>query len=237
MIRVYTIILALLLSLSVLNANDVYATFTVEPLRDAKLAFISSGIVDKVNADIGHSVKKGEVLAQLDNEDIKAMLEVSKTSLKYAKKDYERQLKIKELIDEARFDGVSSKYENAKNQLAYQQALYRRTFLRAPFNGVIYAKDIEIGDAVSAMVLKTVFQIQSKSKRKLILAFDQKNRNFVKVGNTFSYSIDGDSKSYTGTISKIYPRADASSRKITAEVKTKNFIPGLFGDGYIQVKK
>ena len=231
------LMLGLLLSIATLSANDVYATFTVEPLQDAKLAFIASGIVSKVNTDIGRNVQKGEVLAELENTDIKAMLEVSKTALKYAKKDYERQLKIKELIDEARFDGVANKYESAKNQLAYQQALYNKTFLKAPFNGVIYSKDIEIGDAVSGMMLKTVFKIQSESERKLILAFDQKNRNSVKVGDSFTYSIDGDSKTYSGTISKIYPRADAKSRKITAEVKTKNFIPGLFGDGYVQVKK
>ncbi|MBT5934290.1 HlyD family efflux transporter periplasmic adaptor subunit [Sulfurimonas sp.] len=230
-------LLGLLLSLSLLNANDVYATFTVEPLRDANLAFIASGIVEKVNTDIGHSVKKNDVLAQLQNTDIKAMLEVSKTALKYAKKDYERQLKIKELIDEARFDGVANKYESAKNQFAYQQALYSKTFLKAPFNGVIYSKEIEIGDAVSGMMLKTVFQIQSQTKRKLILAFDQKNRNLVKVGSTFTYKIDGNSRIYVGSISKIYPRADSKSRKIRAEVKTINFIPGLFGDGYIQVKE
>jgi len=231
------IILGLLLSLGLLNANDIYATFTVEPLKDAKLAFISSGIVKRVNTDIGSRVKKGATLAVLDNADIKAMLEVSKTALKYAKKDYERQLKIKELIDEARFDGVANKYESAKNQLAYQEALYAKTILKAPFSGVIYAKDIEVGDAVSGMMLKTVFKIQSQSRRKLIIEFDQKNRNFVKVGSKFTYSIDGDKKSYTGTISKIHPRANASSRKIKAELLTKNFIPGLFGDGYIALKK
>ena len=231
------IILGLLLLSSLLNANDIYATFTVEPLRDAKLAFISSGIVQKVNSDIGTKVKKGAILAALDNADIKAMLEVSKTALKYAKKDYERQLKIKNLIDEARFDGVANKYESAKNQLAYQQALYAKTFLKAPFDGVIYEKDIELGDAVSGMMLKTVFQIQSQTKRKLILEFDQKNRNIVKVGATFTYNIDGDSETYSGVISKIYPRANAKSRKIKAEVKTQNFIPGLFGDGYISPKE
>ena len=231
------IILGLLLSLSALNANDIYATFTVEPLQDAKLAFIASGIVSEVNTDIGSKVKKGAILAVLDNADIKAMLEVSKTALKYAKKDYERQLKIKNLIDEARFDGVANKYESAKNQLAYQQALYEKTFLKAPFDGVIYEKDIELGDAVSGMMLKTVFQIQSLKKRKLILEFDQKNRNVIKVGSLFTYNIDGDAVTYTGNISKIYPRANAKSRKIKAEVKSQNFIPGLFGDGYISVKK
>jgi len=231
------IILGLLLFSGLLNADNIYATFTVQPLQDAKLAFISSGIVSKVNVDVGSKVKKGAVLAVLDNRDIKAMLEVSKTALKYATKDYERQLKIKSLIDEARFDGVAKRYESAKNQLSYQQALYDKTFLKAPFDGVIYEKDIEIGDAVSGLMLKTVFKIQSQTKRKLILEFDQKNRNSVKVGEIFTYSIDGDKKTFTGKISKVYPRADASSRKIKAEVKTQNFLPGLFGDGYISSKK
>ncbi|MDQ7043426.1 MAG: efflux RND transporter periplasmic adaptor subunit [Sulfurimonas sp.] len=231
------LLLSLLLLSATLNAEGIYATFTVEPLKEAKLAFIASGIVARVDVSIGDSVKKNEILASLENEDIKAMLEVSKTALKYAKKDYERQLKIKELIDEARFDGVANRYESAKNQLAYQQALYNKTFLKAPFDGVIYAKDIERGDAVSGMMLKTVFKIQSKTQRKLLVEFDQKNRADVKIGDTFTYSIDGDAQTYTGTISKIYPRANAKSRKIRAEVLTKNFIPGLFGDGYIQTKK
>ena len=231
------LLLSLLLLSATLNAEGIYATFTVEPLKDAKLAFIASGIVSSVNVSIGDSVKKNEILASLQNEDIKAMLAVSKTALKYAKKDYERQLKIKELIDEARFDGVANRYESAKNQLAYQQALYNKTFLKAPFDGVIYAKDIELGDAVSGMMLKSVFKIQSQTQRKLLLEFDQKNRTAVKIGDTFTYSIDGDGQTYRGTISKIYPRANAKSRKIRAEVRTKNFIPGLFGDGYIQTKK
>jgi len=231
------LLLSLLLTVGLISANDVYATFSVAALKDAQLAFISSGIVKHVNYDIGAKVKKGTILASLENEDIKAMLEVSKTTLKYAKKDYERQLKIKNLIDEAKFDGVANRYESAKNQLAYQQALYDKTFLKAPFSGVIYTKEIEVGDAVSGMMLKTVFELQSQNERKLILEFDQKNRHLVKVGALFTYKIDGDSKSYTGKISKIYPRADAKTRKIKAEVKTKNFLPGLFGDGQIQVRK
>ncbi|WP_457745078.1 efflux RND transporter periplasmic adaptor subunit [Sulfurimonas sp.] len=231
--------ITLLMLISMLNAAQIYATFVVKPIQDANLAFISSGIVDKINVTVGSEVKKGEVLAQLENSDIKAMLEVAKTSYKYAKKDYERQLKIKSLIDEAKFDTVANKYEASKNQLAYQQALYNKTFLRAPFDGVIYAKEIEIGDAVSGMMLKTAFRIQSKTQRKLLLSFDQKNRNIVKIGDIFKYKIDGDGNGYSGKIFKIYPRANLDNRKIKAEVLTKNFIPGLFGDGYIisQIKK
>ena len=229
-------VIALLMFVSFANAAQIYATFLVHPIKDASLAFIASGIVDKVNVSVGSNVKKGEVLAQLQNSDIKAMLALAKTTFKYAQKDYARQLKIKNLIDEAKFDAVANKYESAKNQLAYQKAPYNKTFLKAPFSGVIYAKEVEVGDAVSAMMLKTVFKIQSKSKRKLLLKFDQKNRKLVKVGDTFKYKIDGDEKSYYGKISKIYPRANFNDRKITAEVVAKDFVPGLFGDGYIITK-
>ena len=44
----------------------------------------------------------------------------------------------------------------------------------APFDGVIFEKAVEVGDVVNGMVLRTIFKIQSKSERKLVLEFDQK---------------------------------------------------------------
>ncbi len=218
-----------------LSAVEVYTTFSVEAAQSANLAFISSGIVEKVNVDVGSVVRPNDVLASLENSDLQAMLESSKITLKYAKKDYERQIKIKDLIDEGKFDGFAYKYENAKSQLAYQQALYEKTFLKAPFSGVIYEKELEIGDAVSGMMLKTVFKIQSVKKRKLVLEFDQKYNKMVKAGQTFKYKVDGDEKEYTGILSKVYPHANSSNRKIKAEVMAEGFVVGLFGNGFIIV--
>ncbi len=229
------ILLGIILLLNIVEAQEIYATFNVKALHDAKLAFISSGIVNKVNVDVGSYVKKGEILAQLESSDIKAMLEIAQTKLKYAKKDYERQFKVKDLIDEARFDTVSRRYENAKNQLAYQMALYRKTFLLAPFDGVIYEKDIEKGDGISGLMLKTVFKIQSKSRRKLIVSFDQKSHKLIKLGDIFTYKVDGDTKTYKAPITKIYPRINTKNRKMEVETQANNLMSGLFGDGYIKV--
>ena len=229
------ILLGLLLVAFTLHAQEIYATFSVAPQKDAKLAFDASGITSVVHYEVAQNVKKGDVLASLQNDDIKATLEMAKTALKFAKKDYERQLKVKELIDAGKFDAYAFKYEDAKNQLAYAQAKYDKTFLRAPFDGVIYEKDIEVGDTVNGMMLKTVFKVQSKRERKLILGFDQKYHQLVKVGQKFKYGVDGDSKIYEGVISKIYPFANSGNRKIKAEVLVEDFIVGLFGEGYIQV--
>jgi len=224
----------LLLSLHV-QAEEVYATFTVQAEKSANLAFSSSGIINDILVDVASSVKEDEILASLENTDLKAALDIAKTSLKYAKRDYQRQVKVKKLVDASRFDSYAFKYENAKAQMAYQQALLDKTILKAPFNGVIYEKSVEVGDVVSGAMIRTIFKIQSVDKRKLILAFDQKYWKIIKKGQTFTYSVDGDSKTYTGKISKVYPFANSSNRKIIAEVKASYFTPGLFGEGYIVI--
>jgi multidrug resistance efflux pump len=164
------------------------------------------------------------------------MLYIYQTTLKYAKKDYERQSQVQDLIDEAKFDNYEMVYESAKAQVEYQQSLLDKTILKAPFDGVIISKEIESGDVVSGQVIKTAFQIQSKVSRKLILEFDQKYHSTVNVGDVFKYKLDGNDTVYTQKISKVYPYSDTSTRKIKAEVITKNLMVGLFGDGYIQVK-
>jgi RND family efflux transporter MFP subunit len=223
-----------LLSLS-LQAAEVYATFNVEAKQHADLAFTSSGTVAEVNVDVASAVHKDEVLAALNNDDLKASLEVAKVARKYAQRDYERQVKVKKLVDEARFDQYAFKYEHAKAQVAYQQALLDKTLLKAPFDGVIYEKMVEVGDVVSGAMIRTVMKIQSLKARKLVLAFDQKYWRMIKPGMTFRYHVDGDTRTYTGTISKIYPYANDANRKIRAEVEAEGFTPGLFGDGYIIV--
>jgi len=229
------LILSLMLLSVSMQAEEVYATFSVQADKSANLAFTSSGIVNQVSVDVATEVKKGDILAQLQNNDLKAALNIASTSLKYEKKEYDRQLKVKHLLDESRLDSYAFKYESAKAQMEYQQALFDKTILRAPFDGVIYEKIVEVGDVVSGAMIRTIIKIQSLDKRKLILGFDQKYWRDIKVGQTFKYGVDGDSKIYKGKISKVYPYADSGNRKIKAEVEAKDFTPGLFGEGYIMI--
>jgi RND family efflux transporter MFP subunit len=229
------LVLGVMLSLAGLQAEELYATFSVEAKQSANLAFTSSGTVDKVLADVSSVVKKGDLLAELKNHDLKAALHISETALNFAKKEYDRQLKVKKLLDASKFDSYVFKYENAKAQLIYQQALLDKTLLEAPFDGLITRKSVEVGDVVSGAMIRTVFKIQSIHARKIILSFDQKYWKVVKKGQTFHYQLDGDSKKYSGKISKIYPYADSGNRKIKAEVLVEDFIVGLFGEGYIVI--
>ncbi len=219
-----------------LVASEVYATFQVEAKQSASLAFSSSGIIDHTFVEIGSVVNKDMVLASLNNNDLEANFKMVETNLQYIKKDLDRYESVKNVIDESKLDSYRNQYEITKAQLDYQQTLLDKTYLKAPFDGIIISKEAEIGDAVSGQLLKTVFQIQSTSERKVVLEFDQKYHKTVKIGNIFRYKLDGDEKMYSGKITKIYPLANAKTRKIKAEVQANDLLVGLFGDGYITTK-
>ncbi len=241
------IVLGLMSLVLVMSAEEIYANFHSEAQKSANLAFDTSGVVKNIFVDVSSVIKKGDKLAELYSDDLKASLEIAKASvtsaevtLKYAQKDYDRQVVIKHLIDEAQFDKYAVNYESAKAallvakaNLTYKQTLYDKTVLYAPFDGVVFEKAVEVGDVVNGMVLRTIFKIQSKSERKLVLEFDQKYWKNVAIGQTFKYTIDGDKQSYEGKITNIYPHANDTNRKILAEVKAKDFIVGLVGNGYI----
>jgi RND family efflux transporter MFP subunit len=244
------ILIVLLLCINI-YAEDIYATFNVEAQKSANLAFNTGGIIKSVNVDISDKVNKGDVLVLLNDRDLKSALKIANANLKkaqvilkYAKLELDRQKKLKNLIDKSSFEKYESAYESAsanielmRANIAYKKALLDKTILRAPFDGVIYDKNVEKGDVVSGGIIKTVLKIQSQYKRKLILEFDQKYWKDVKIGDIFEYNIEGSQTKYVGKISKIYPVVNSANRKIKAEVKAKNMPVGLFGNGYIKITK
>lgn len=220
-----------------LNGEDIYATFDVKAQQEAKLGFSTGGIVKEIFVDIGSVVKKGDVLAVLDNADLKALTQSAKVGLKFAQKDYERQKQVKQYINPSQLDQYEKAYETAKAQLAYQEALLDKTLLKAPFDGTIVAKGVEVGDVVTGQFGSSAFEIHSTESMKLVLNFDSKYYDTVSNGDLFVYQIDGGDQEYNGTISKIYPAIDTKSRTIGAEVVAHGFPSGLFGTGMIKVEQ
>ena len=238
----------MLLSMSAM-AQDIYATFNVRADKSANLVLAASGLIKTIHADVGDKVKKGQILLELDSDDLRTSIvlaqkkvELSEVNLRFAKKSYERYLKVKEVVDESEFDKYVSAYERAKIDLAkakanlkYKRALLAKTRLRAPFSGTISAKMVEVGDGVSAAMMPTLFTLVTLQKQKLIVLIDEKYWRQVKVGQTFTYSMDGSQKKFTTKVSKIYPSIDPKRRAMTLEMPVKGLKVGLFGHGTLKV--
>lgn len=233
------IFLALLVVvISIANATEVYATFVSKPSRGAKVAFSSSGIVGNIKVDVGSHVKKGQVLATLNSDDLSALESTSRAQAKFATAEYNRYLQVKQYISPAQLDSYRLKKENAITQLKYSQSTQQKTVLRAPFDGVITARNIEIGDMVASQASASpAFTMQTNGPIKLLIKYDSKYYGIPKVGSEFVYTI-GSSKAIRSTkITKIYPTVEEKTNMILAEAIVDNLPSGLFGTGKIIVGK
>lgn len=244
------LLIFLLLATCVQASEKVYATFDVSASKQTTLALDVSGIVNKIFVDVGSAVKAGDILLELENSVQKNDLALAQNDLKIAQvnlqranSNYERYLKVKNVIDEFKldsfkFDSLSAEvaYEKAKTVVEAKKTLLEKTYLKSPYDGVIANKKIEVGDGVSGATLTPLFELINASGRKLVLAVDEKYSKVIKIGQIFTYQVDGESKTYSGKISKIYPSVDSKSRAIKAEVLGGSFKPGIFGDGYIEVR-
>jgi len=236
------------LAISALFAShDVYVTFEVKALQDATLMLPSPGVIVAIHATTSDHVKQGQLLLSLENSDKKEQLRIAQSQLLgaqeqylFAKAQYERYEKAKGAIDANTYERIKTDYllkeqelKGAKSALALHQALLGQTILKAPFDGIIAAKTVEIGDGVAANSTP-LFRLISHT-RKLVISFDSKYLSLVRTGQTLAYSIDGSDYSRKATLSKIYPSVDSKNRKAYAEAIIETLEPGIFGDGYIRI--
>lgn len=239
-------VLLVFLFITSLAGEEIYATFNVVAAKEANLALTASGVVKSLRADVGSRVQKGDILLEIDNDDLLAGVNLAKESLnkaqieeQFAKQTYERYKKVESVIDAELMDHHTLNYQKAsaalgeaKAQLRYKNTLVEKTSLRAPFSGVISERNVQLGDGVGGGSFP-LFKLISSGEVKLLVQFDEKYLPGVKKGSAVRYRVDGENQWRKGVISKLYPTVDPKNRKATAEVIASNIAPGLFGEAYI----
>ncbi len=213
---------------------DVYATFEAKAVKDASLGLTSSGTVERIYVDVGSRVKKGQTILSLKDGEEKAAYAGAKSDYEFLAAQYERYKKSSEVFDKNTLDKIRAETERAKNQVEMYKERLSKMHLTAPFSGVIAEKNIELGDTVG-MGTKPLFRLLSEDT-KLIIQFDSKFADKVKVGDEFCYGFDGKPSGKCVKINKIYPSVNQNNKKLTAEATGGGVKSGIFGDGQIKTK-
>ena len=216
-----------------LLAEDVYATFDVVSEKSSELGLSVSGVIGNIYANEGDHLKKGDLILSLYNAQEKNEYEIAKKNAEHSSKTYERYAKISNVIDKEKMDNYL--YDKDIKVLTAQnkEIALKKTELRAPYDLVITKKNAELGNIVLASQTKLI-EVIALNDVKLILKFDEKYWQKIKIGQNFIYKVDGSDKTYEGKITKIYPTIIKETRQMQAEVKAKDLMPGLFGNGMIK---
>ncbi len=180
--RITTTVIGLVLALcaSLVLAVTVYDG-SIEWSRQADLGLPVSGIVTQVDADVGDAVRKGQVLVQLEATPFEAAVREAQATLtrreverREARRDHEqaKELYARTVLSTVELENAQMKLTRAQAatqaaRAALDQAQYQlhHSALRAPFDGVVLAREIEVGETVvSALQANTLVTLAARGK-------------------------------------------------------------------------
>jgi RND family efflux transporter MFP subunit len=228
---------------------------TLQGINEATVYARSNGYIVRWMKDIGGSVVKGELLAEITAPEIDQELsqaiaaqQQAASSESLAKSTAERwkSLREKDAVTEQDFDERQSAYLQAHANLASAQANVARLknlqgFNRvvAPFNGVITSRTIDVGDLVDAGnggAGKALFTIAQLDPLRLYVFVPQVYASQVKVGDRVTVgSGENLGAAYEGSIARTARAIDTATRTMQVEIRVPNPKGELIAGSFVQV--
>jgi RND family efflux transporter MFP subunit len=239
----------ILVSAALQSPAQAYAILTasgyVVAQRKAAVASKGTGRLVFLGVVEGDIVKKDQVIARLENDDIqaqldeaKANLKVQEAELKVADNNFIRQKKLfaSQLASELDVDNAESNYyrvlasiELAKARISGAEVAMENTRIRAPFDGTVLTKNADIGEIVAPMAAginsrAAVVTIADMSSLQVETDVSESNIEKIKAGLDCEISLDAyPNKRYKGYVDKIVPTADRAKATVLVKVGFDNY--------------
>lgn len=269
-------------------ARSVVATGKIEPLTKVEVKSKASGIVEKIYVDAGDHVKEGQILAQLDKEQLKASvaearanLEAAEAALDASKAAYQKNIVDAEGPDvpflKADMDRAHDLFKQgliARNTMQdaeknYQLALNRQlsaqrsvvmskaqvaeaiaqvaqakaaldnanenleyATITSPINGEVLSRDVEVGDAVSSILVlgsqaTQVMTLGDTSEVYVRGKVDESDIGKVFLGQPARIVVESfKDKTFQGKVTRIAPLGQEKDNVTTFEVRVSIQNPG-----------
>jgi membrane fusion protein (multidrug efflux system) len=120
---------------------------TVAAVEGVTVSADLPGVVDQISFDSGRSVRKGDVLVVLDARQERAQLASAEAQLNLDKVNLGRQkgMLAAQIIPEAMYDTAAAQFKQSDAKVAELRATIERKIIRAPFDGVLGIRQINLG--------------------------------------------------------------------------------------------
>lgn len=202
------------------------------PDEEVDLSFETSGKIVAINFREGTAVKKGDLLAKVNDQPLLAQLRRYEAQLKLAEDRVYRQSALLEK------DAVSQEaYEQARTELATLNAdidivksNIALTELRAPFDGVIGLRNVSEGAYASPNVV--VAKLAKIQPLKIDLFVPERYANQIKPGTKLSFTVDGQQATFQGAVYATESKIDLATHTFAVRAHYSNaqgrLLPGRF---------
>jgi membrane fusion protein, multidrug efflux system len=209
------------------------AVGSLRAVNGSDLSFEVSGIVKEIDFNSGDDVETGALLMTLRSDDDVGKLRALQATAELGDINYQRdqqQFKIK-AVSQATVDADAANLKNAQAQVAEQQAVLEKKFLRAPFAGRLGVRAVDIGQFVNAGT--AIVTLQALDPIFVDFFLPQQKLNQISLGQELVAKVDTfPDRTFSGVISAINPKVDSSTRNVQVRATLKNrdraLLPGMY---------
>ena len=231
--------------------ESITASGTINPLSTVSVGSQASGRIAEIYVDYNSVVKKGQLLALIDQENAKATVQqreaaleiakaqvaVEENNIKYYKKALNRisKLNASKYSTEKDLEAAERDYDNSVAQLALEQAQVKQaqaslnsaqtelsyTEIKAPVDGIVISKAVEVGQTVAASFeTPELFSVaEDLTKMQIEASVVEADIAKVKEGQNVRFTVDSYSDDYFyGTVPQVRNEATTTSNVVTYTV-------------------
>ncbi|NPC69553.1 efflux RND transporter periplasmic adaptor subunit [Corallococcus exiguus] len=209
------------------------AVGTVMALRGVTLSAELPGVVNDIRFENGASVKKGQVLVQLDTSSEQAQLAGAEADAELSRLNRERaeKLNAQGANTQSDLDAVRARSLQSSATVAHLKSLIAKKTIRAPFDGRIGIRQVELGQLVSPG--NPIASLQSSTPALVEFQLPQQALAQVKQGQKVRLRVDVfPGESWEGDLTTINPEVELSSRNVRMRATVPNadgrLLPGMF---------
>ncbi len=214
-----------------------------------------NGIIREIGFEEGGRVKKAQVLFAIDDEKLKhhlrarkAALEAARARLADAQRQFNRLRKLmkrsvatQDEFDKAQADfrAATADVERAEAEVELSKEQLDDTHIRAPFEGVISERSVDVGDYVNVGEhLATLYRV---SQMEIAFTLPERFMGRVQGGQTVSVAVSAfPDRRFEGKVYFVSPHVDEVTRDFLVKAKVKNpeglLKPGAFGTAEVTLK-
>ncbi len=200
----------------------IYSTGSLIPDEEVELSFEASGKVVGIFFSEGTRVKKGQMLAKINDRPLQAQLLKLQAQLKLVQEREfrQRQLLDRDAISKESYDQVVTELQSLEADIMLVQARISETELRAPFDGIVGLRLISEG--AFATTQTKIVRLVKISPLKVEFSIPERYAGEVSPGFPISFVIDGIPQTFKANVYAVDPKVDVNTRTIIVRAMYPN---------------
>ncbi|OAI43405.1 hypothetical protein AYO41_01955 [Verrucomicrobia bacterium SCGC AG-212-E04] len=220
--------------------NVLRAIGSLEAVNGVVLSADLPGVVEKIDFESGAGAKTGDVLVQISTNQELAQLKSAEAKRDLAAITLQRQkdLWAKQSTAKSEYDTAEANYRDMEATVSNAQATIQRKTIKAPFDGVLGIRKVQLGQYVNSG--DQIVPLQALDPIRVNFSLPQQSLGNIRQGSTVKITSDATgSDVFTGTVNAVNSKVDEATRTFQAQATLANsslrLRPGMFVNVEVQL--